>query len=367
MKKIPLLLLALLCTAIDPAHADSAKLINPDNSHSYQRFDVATTWLQAKAACVGKGGYLVTVTSQAENDWIVKNGLHGTSNATRLGGSDEKQEGAWIWITGESFVYSNWNSGEPNSGYGGYEEDSLFYNADGTWNDGPSNFVGSSYVCEWNSSAPVLKQSWQIPAVHHCAANVVNTTNRKLTAEDCFNNITGATIKVFEIGQKTRMNILVNPTNQTGGFFLKMTYPSKLQVSGFKVINSKPITPEEASEVAESLLLLADAAIDKALGKHDGLLVMLKLIKILYPINPVGDPSFLELLPANSVLSKDLYPYQTIERHFQRESPSVSMTVVLDSNLPFTEFKAIMDILKLSFYIGSDINNELLVEKLRSK
>jgi hypothetical protein len=48
-------------------HADSAKLVNPADGHSYQRFDTALYWNSAKAACAGLGGHLATVTSQAEN------------------------------------------------------------------------------------------------------------------------------------------------------------------------------------------------------------------------------------------------------------------------------------------------------------
>jgi hypothetical protein len=73
------------------------------------------------------------------------------------------------------------------------------------------------------------------------------------------------------------------------------------------------------------------------------------------------------MLPPNSVLSRELYPYQTIERHFQRPSPSVAITISVDSDVPFAKFKTVMDLQKISFYIGSDINNELLVDKLRSK
>ncbi|MDP2808514.1 MAG: C-type lectin domain-containing protein [Rhodocyclaceae bacterium] len=336
MKKIPLILLAVFGTiTVNSAHSDSAKLTNPANGHSYQRFDVAKTWSQAKDACANQGGYLATITSQAENDWIVKNSLQGTSNSTRLGGSDEQIEGTWIWITGESFVYTNWNSGEPNSGYGGYEEDSLFFNADGTWNDGSSNVAASSYLCEWNSSNPALKLSWKIPALHYCSANRLNGTNT-LTSETCFNNIQGATVKAFAVSVRSRMTIFVNPTNQTGSFFFKMTFPSELKISSVNIINSEPIPRQESSEVADILSLIGS----EVAGEIFGLLSV--PVELLAP-QTAGDPSFLELLGTNSVLSKQLYPYQTIERHFQRPSPSVSMTIVVDSDISFTKFKTLMD------------------------
>ncbi|MCF7988540.1 MAG: hypothetical protein K9L60_13375 [Methylovulum sp.] len=374
MKKSPLILLAVLGNiTANPAYADSVKLTNPANGHSYQRFDVTKTWLQAKNACANQSGYLATITSQAENDWVWNN--FGVAPAKYygyigfwLGASDATNEGQWAWNTGETWSYSNWDTGQPDNG-GGRGQSYLAmwnWNVGGSWDDGglPNDNPPASYLCEWNSSKPVLKQSWQIPAVHYCSADRVNPTNRGLTSKTCFNNIKGATIKVFEIGEKTRMNILVNPTNQRGGFFFKMTYPSALQVSGFKIVNSEPIPVQENGEVAEVLLLVADEAIDKVLGAFN---LPFKLIQILYPINPVGDPSFLELLPPDSILSKELYPYQTIERHFQRPSPGAAITIQVDSDVPFTQFKKVMDLQKMSFYIGSDINNELLVEKLKSR
>ncbi len=55
------------------AQADSAKLVNPANGHSYQRFDTALNWTLAKTACAALGGHLATITSQAENDWVYTN------------------------------------------------------------------------------------------------------------------------------------------------------------------------------------------------------------------------------------------------------------------------------------------------------
>jgi len=372
MKKLPLILLAVFGTlTVNSAHSDSAKLTNSANGHSYQRFDVANTWSQAKDACVSQGGYLATITSQAENDWVwskfgVSPAYYAGILGFWLGGNDAATEGQWMWVTGESWSYSNWDTGQPDNAGGRGQNYAAMWSNGGSWDDGglPYSDEPASYLCEWNSSKPILKQSWQIPAVHHCSDDRVNTTKRGLTSKTCFNNIKGATIKAFEIGEKTRMNILVNPTNQSGGFFFKMTYPSALQVSGFKIINSEPIPVQESGEVADVLSLVADEAIDKVLGSFN---LPFKLIKILYPINTIVEPSFLELLPLDSVLSKELYPYQTIERNFQRPGPGAAITIQIDSDVPFTQFKKIMDLQKMSFYIGSDINNELLVDKLRSK
>ncbi|CAK0774338.1 C-type lectin domain-containing protein [Gammaproteobacteria bacterium] len=143
---------------VNPAQADSAKLLNPANGHAYQLFDTAVYWQTAKNSCASLGGHLATITSQAENDWIQSN--FGTE--VWLGGTDEAQEGTWKWITGEEWSYTNWQSGEPNDSCGG--EDYLEMNFPGhgpsTWNDygGPGcysiNLV--AYLCEWENNNQYL-------------------------------------------------------------------------------------------------------------------------------------------------------------------------------------------------------------------
>jgi hypothetical protein len=66
----------------------------------------------------GDTGYLATITSGLENDFItnqVINGLisPGRWDAYLLGGI--YSEGDWLWITGEPFDYTNWSQGEPNN------------------------------------------------------------------------------------------------------------------------------------------------------------------------------------------------------------------------------------------------------------
>ena len=100
--------IALACASFlfptSAAWADSAKLTF--NGHSYQRFDTAMNWTDAKAFCANKSAHLATITSQAENDFVAKN-LVPTSPVSPvwLGATDEEKEGVWKWITGESWIY----------------------------------------------------------------------------------------------------------------------------------------------------------------------------------------------------------------------------------------------------------------------
>jgi Lectin C-type domain len=152
MKKIISLSVALVAAlSVNVASADSAKLVNPVNGHSYKRFDTAKYWTQAKTACVNLGAHLATITDQAEQDWIVSKQLYSSSVAVFLGGTDSAVEGTWTWITGEPFVYSNWYPGRPDDYSAG--QDYLWLYSDGTWDDGglPSPDYQSSYLCEWEA------------------------------------------------------------------------------------------------------------------------------------------------------------------------------------------------------------------------
>ena len=136
------------------AHADSAKLINPANGHSYQRFDTALDWNSAKTACAVLGGHLATITSQAENEWIYGNLMSGTISPSWVGGTDSVQEGVWKWITGEPWSYTNWSTGEPN---GLTLENCLWMYGNsgperGRWNDAGAVAYIFPYPCEWDNS-----------------------------------------------------------------------------------------------------------------------------------------------------------------------------------------------------------------------
>jgi len=128
--------------------ADSKIIINPDNGHSYQRIDTKMTWQNAKTHCENLDGYLATITSEEENQFVYTNLVSPVSGSSWLGGTDESTEGKWQWITGEEWNFSNWNSGEPTSRN---KEDYLHFHAQIAWND---VYNSSLYrpICEWNAT-----------------------------------------------------------------------------------------------------------------------------------------------------------------------------------------------------------------------
>ena len=157
---------------------------NPDNGHYYQVVGDGTTnytWSTAKTTAEamsfnGLQGYLATVTSAAENAFI----LSKVPADAWIGASDAASDGVWKWVTGPeagtvfsngngnpvtvSGQYANWANFEPN-GINGTEDYAEFY-ASGTgfgagkWND--LNGSGLNYfIVEYGGtgSDPVVQQA----------------------------------------------------------------------------------------------------------------------------------------------------------------------------------------------------------------
>ena len=129
------------------------------NGHSYQYVSFAgqaRSWADASASAAALGGYLVTITSQAENDFITNNVVAGHLasgfNAAFIGASDAGHEGVWQWATGPeqnttfwngaangtsaNGQYAHWSSGEPNNAGGA--ENYAVMGSDGAWVDVPT-------------------------------------------------------------------------------------------------------------------------------------------------------------------------------------------------------------------------------------
>jgi hypothetical protein len=126
----------------------------PGNGHLYEVVDNGSSlsWdaaqpLAASRTLNGATGYLATVTTQAENDYL----LGRLSGDGWFGASDSGTEDDWKWVTGPeagtSFwaglgdgapvggLFSNWASGEPNNS--GNEDCAQFYSSGSGWNDLP--------------------------------------------------------------------------------------------------------------------------------------------------------------------------------------------------------------------------------------
>ncbi|KJU85518.1 secreted protein containing C-type lectin domain protein [Candidatus Magnetobacterium bavaricum] len=148
---LPLLLICgmVLTMLWGVAMADSAKITNPENNHTYQRFDVLRTWDGAKAYCEELGGHLATVISGNEDIFLIDNFC--SSVRCWLGATDKESENTWVWITGEDFIdeWEPWAPGEPNNNNDKSEEDCLEYK-NAQWNDTECGAVHYP-LCEWDT------------------------------------------------------------------------------------------------------------------------------------------------------------------------------------------------------------------------
>ena len=128
------------------------------NGHWYEfrRTEVNTCWNEARNLCEIAGGHLATITSAAENQLLL--GLTEPQNpgswqgGPYIGGTCEGVPwGQWYWITGESFSYTNWKSGEPNSG-GGDQYLHFWTWQDLGWNDSiDCGTVMFCFLIEWEA------------------------------------------------------------------------------------------------------------------------------------------------------------------------------------------------------------------------
>lgn len=160
---VSIALLANFCTVMPIsafAKDDEVQEISNDNGHRYQLFDTSMSWNEAEAYCESLGGHLVTVNSEEEQKFIEDSLLTlGTKKTYFIGLSRTTSEEPWTWVINESFDYSNWDNGEPNSTSENYVH--MYANTGnfGTWNntfnyvEGNSNHstANAGFICEWES------------------------------------------------------------------------------------------------------------------------------------------------------------------------------------------------------------------------
>ena len=110
---------------------DGFSLLGHLSESSYYRSNVqVATFDEAQTIAESYFGNLVDINSAEENAWLMANGVQAADN---IGGSDIAEEGTWVWASGETFSYSNWNAGEPNNGSGNQNYMQIY--ADGKWDD----------------------------------------------------------------------------------------------------------------------------------------------------------------------------------------------------------------------------------------
>lgn len=173
-QKIRCLLVLLIMVGVGSKSLNAQIIVNPSNGHAYEFIGEKLSWFDARDAAaasifMGEHGYLSTITSQEEQDFLLDNFYVGTQGW--LGGSDASQEGVWKWVvgpeSGQTFwiggsvavggypvAYANWRSNQP-SNEGGIE-DYLVWRQDEQmkWNDLSSHADLGGYYVEYSVPEP---------------------------------------------------------------------------------------------------------------------------------------------------------------------------------------------------------------------
>ncbi len=151
------------------------------NGHAYQAVGVSELipWTSADQIATLAGGYLATIASEAENDFVyamstdlfvqaIGNDYGPWLGGYQLPGSSEPA-GGWVWVTGEPFEYTAWRAGEPSQTAGALNEDRIHYLGSGgpapTWNDqtNSSGFGPMAYVIEYDPVTLEAEEAAAIP------------------------------------------------------------------------------------------------------------------------------------------------------------------------------------------------------------
>jgi hypothetical protein len=148
------------------------------NHHYYEPIIVAEaiSWSDAKAESEalmfnGMYGYLVTITSKEENEFVFdlinnESYWNGNNVGPWLGGfqpdGSPEPDGNWQWVTGEDFIYTHWRDGEPSDSLGIEDVVTFCDNPVGSyvrssyWNDYPDDLGPISYVVEYTPEPATL-------------------------------------------------------------------------------------------------------------------------------------------------------------------------------------------------------------------
>ena len=157
-------LIALLLAGGSVSHAAPVQWSTGDggNGHYYEVIVDPTgiNWWEAKLAAedsnyLGVNGYLATITSTEENVFVADT-MVSIEDQAWIGGfqplGSPEPDGSWEWVTGETWSYSNWRSGEPNNN--GDENALELLSSDHAiwpkvWNDLSADLNINAYVVEY--------------------------------------------------------------------------------------------------------------------------------------------------------------------------------------------------------------------------
>lgn len=139
------------------------------NGNCYKLTSVEQDWGAAEAEAVSEGGHLVAIGDSSENQWLLDT-FGDDANSIWIGHYQDTEApaysepaGGWVWSNGEPFVYTNWDSGEPNNNHTDGEDcgDMRGHQPaepDGSWNDLPCTAPILGIIETSGSAVPTVSE-----------------------------------------------------------------------------------------------------------------------------------------------------------------------------------------------------------------
>ncbi|CAG2209120.1 CD206 [Mytilus edulis] len=128
----------------------------------------------ARTDCMRRGGYLATVNSQDEQNFLVANmprpfntSIYFKGGSIWIGISDRIVENSFVWDDGTPVMYTNWEAGEPNNWMNLNEDCGAVWLEHGGWLDMTCNTQGQGYVCK--KTVKVVDTTGQSPFLQGCS------------------------------------------------------------------------------------------------------------------------------------------------------------------------------------------------------
>jgi collectin sub-family protein 10 len=121
----------------------------------YKVFPERINWHDARRRCEEEGGHLAIVRDAETNRFLTSLVTEASRRGVWIGATDERVEGAWVWIDGSPMQFSAWAPGQPTnrSSRGEVEHYAALIAAEGgRWNDFPNHGEQGgppAFVCEW--------------------------------------------------------------------------------------------------------------------------------------------------------------------------------------------------------------------------
>ncbi|NNF20350.1 MAG: HYR domain-containing protein, partial [Saprospiraceae bacterium] len=122
------------------------------NGHQYYCSLAPAKWNTAKQICANNGGYLASINSAGENNFLTNQLL---AQSAWIGLNDKDWEGDFEWENGDPLTYQNWYPGQPNN-YNN-NQDYVELMASGKWND-QYNHYSLEFIMELPCSSSNVQQ-----------------------------------------------------------------------------------------------------------------------------------------------------------------------------------------------------------------